>query len=295
MARRSRSGGGSDLPLRRRPGGARACRPAGRRAAAPPARGRASGRPLALSEVHLGGTRDEQLRWLVDLYEAAPAAPAHRRRPPVRALAAWAHVRQRFDWHNLVTREDGYYAGRALRHPRPAPAAHRGRPGRPGARPRRPPRTPRPGRAGVLGPRGAGLVTAAHLDRWLARGACSRSSSATAWRSPRRRVAVRVRRGRPLDPPRGRHLRPRDPGPLPAREPASRIGDPRFHPVCWYRTTIDVPPAERGGRVLVHFGAVDYAAKVWVNGRLGRRAPRRPHAVLRRHHRRCSATTGASS
>jgi beta-galactosidase/beta-glucuronidase len=56
--------------------------------------------------------------------------------------------------------------------------------------------------------------------------------------------------------------------PYPPESEASRIGDQRFHPVCWYRTVLDVLPAERGGRVLVHFGAVDYHAKVWANGAL---------------------------
>ncbi len=35
----------------------------------------------------------------------------------------------------------------------------------------------------------------------------------------------------------------------------------------WYRRTFDVPPAWREGRVLLHFGAVDWHARVWVNGR----------------------------
>ncbi len=35
----------------------------------------------------------------------------------------------------------------------------------------------------------------------------------------------------------------------------------------WYRRTFDVPAAWRGRRVLLHFGAVDWHARVWVNGR----------------------------
>jgi len=34
----------------------------------------------------------------------------------------------------------------------------------------------------------------------------------------------------------------------------------------WYRNAVDVPKAWRGQRVLLHFGAVDYDATVWVNG-----------------------------
>jgi beta-galactosidase/beta-glucuronidase len=43
----------------------------------------------------------------------------------------------------------------------------------------------------------------------------------------------------------------------------SGIGDTGFHPNCWYNREFDVPEGE--GRVLLHFGAVDYKAKVWVN------------------------------
>ena len=46
----------------------------------------------------------------------------------------------------------------------------------------------------------------------------------------------------------------------------SGIGDTGFHPVCWYQRTIEAPPHSPQERVLLHFGAVDYAAKVWVNG-----------------------------
>ncbi len=50
--------------------------------------------------------------------------------------------------------------------------------------------------------------------------------------------------------------------------PASGIGDPRFHPYAWYRKRFDVPGEWEGRRILLHFGAVDYKATVWVNGRL---------------------------
>ena len=46
----------------------------------------------------------------------------------------------------------------------------------------------------------------------------------------------------------------------------SGIGDPTFHDIVWYRRTVDVPAAWKGQRVLLHFGAVDYQATVWVNG-----------------------------
>lgn len=36
----------------------------------------------------------------------------------------------------------------------------------------------------------------------------------------------------------------------------------------WYRRTWTVPTAWRGQRVLLHFGAVDYACSLWINGGL---------------------------
>ncbi|WP_426173725.1 glycoside hydrolase family 2 protein [Massilia sp. TWR1-2-2] len=45
---------------------------------------------------------------------------------------------------------------------------------------------------------------------------------------------------------------------------ASGIGDTGYHQSCWYRREFDI---ERGDdRVMLHFGAVDYSARVWVNG-----------------------------
>lgn len=41
-----------------------------------------------------------------------------------------------------------------------------------------------------------------------------------------------------------------------------------IHPVIWYRRTFEVPEEMRGGRVLLRFGAVDYAASVYVNGQM---------------------------
>jgi beta-galactosidase/beta-glucuronidase len=46
----------------------------------------------------------------------------------------------------------------------------------------------------------------------------------------------------------------------------SGIGETGFHDQVWYRKTFTVPPAFAGKRVLLHFGAVDYEAWVWVNG-----------------------------
>jgi len=46
----------------------------------------------------------------------------------------------------------------------------------------------------------------------------------------------------------------------------SGIADPAFHDVVWYRRSFQVPETWRSKRVQLHFGAVDYEAKVWVNG-----------------------------
>jgi beta-galactosidase/beta-glucuronidase len=46
------------------------------------------------------------------------------------------------------------------------------------------------------------------------------------------------------------------------------IGDTAFHPWVWYRRAITLPDAWKGRRTLLHFGAVDYRAMVWVNGSL---------------------------
>jgi beta-galactosidase/beta-glucuronidase len=53
--------------------------------------------------------------------------------------------------------------------------------------------------------------------------------------------------------------------PYPPESHASGIGDRGYHCVCWYER--DFVGHARGGRLLLHFGAVDYFAKVWVNGR----------------------------
>ena len=44
----------------------------------------------------------------------------------------------------------------------------------------------------------------------------------------------------------------------------SGIGDTGFHPNCWYDREFELFKDEN--RVLLHFGAVDYCARVWVNG-----------------------------
>ncbi|WP_248927235.1 glycoside hydrolase family 2 protein [Paenibacillus hamazuiensis] len=48
----------------------------------------------------------------------------------------------------------------------------------------------------------------------------------------------------------------------------SGIGETEFHDIVWYRKDVTLPPEFAGKRVLLHFGAVDYDARVWVNGKL---------------------------
>ena len=54
--------------------------------------------------------------------------------------------------------------------------------------------------------------------------------------------------------------------PFPPESRASGIGDRGFHAACWYQREFDLDAA--GGRLILHFGAVDYSAKVWVNDSL---------------------------
>jgi beta-galactosidase/beta-glucuronidase len=60
--------------------------------------------------------------------------------------------------------------------------------------------------------------------------------------------------------------------PFPPESSASTIGDAGYHPVVWYvreLTAEDFATAGRGqqgDRVILHFGAVDYASMVWLNG-----------------------------
>jgi beta-galactosidase/beta-glucuronidase len=52
--------------------------------------------------------------------------------------------------------------------------------------------------------------------------------------------------------------------PFPPESPQSGINDRGFHLACWYQREFDCQPGN--DRVMLHFGAVDYKATVWVNG-----------------------------
>ena len=54
--------------------------------------------------------------------------------------------------------------------------------------------------------------------------------------------------------------------PFPPESAASGIGDTGYHYACWYERDFKLALTDQ--HVLLHFGAVDYTARVWVNGRL---------------------------
>ena len=47
----------------------------------------------------------------------------------------------------------------------------------------------------------------------------------------------------------------------------SGIGDTGFHDLVWYRKSIQIPSDWQSKRTILHFGAVDYTATVWINGK----------------------------
>lgn len=69
------------------------------------------GRPIALTEVHNGCTREEQLRWLIEAWEAARMARAEG--IPVPALTIWALFGS-LDWASLLTDRRGLYESGAF-------------------------------------------------------------------------------------------------------------------------------------------------------------------------------------
>ncbi|MDT5293809.1 MAG: dTDP-4-dehydrorhamnose reductase [Acidobacteriota bacterium] len=78
--------------------------------------------PVAVTEVHLGCSRDEQLRWLKEVWDAA--RDLREEGGDVRAVTVWS-VLGAFDWHNLLTRNEGRYEPGVydLRAPSPRPTA----------------------------------------------------------------------------------------------------------------------------------------------------------------------------
>lgn len=56
--------------------------------------------------------------------------------------------------------------------------------------------------------------------------------------------------------------------PFAPETPASGIGETGFCASCWYQRSVQVPSLPPNGRLLLHFGAVDHVATIWINGRL---------------------------
>jgi dTDP-4-dehydrorhamnose reductase len=80
------------------------------------------GLPLAVTEVHIGCTREEQLRWLKEIWDGAVSL--RHEGVDVRAVTAWSLLGA-YDWNSLVTRAEGYYEPGVfdLRGPRTRPTA----------------------------------------------------------------------------------------------------------------------------------------------------------------------------
>jgi dTDP-4-dehydrorhamnose reductase len=78
--------------------------------------------PIAITEAHLGCTREEQLRWLKTVWDAAQ--DAHRAQIDVRAVTAWSAFGA-YDWNSLLTVDAGHYEPGLfdLRSPTPRPTA----------------------------------------------------------------------------------------------------------------------------------------------------------------------------
>lgn len=80
------------------------------------------GLPMAVTELHLGCTREEQLRWFHEGWQAVCAL--RREGVDIRAVTAWSLLGA-YDWNSLMVRADGSYEPGVfdLRGPAPRPTA----------------------------------------------------------------------------------------------------------------------------------------------------------------------------
>jgi dTDP-4-dehydrorhamnose reductase len=80
------------------------------------------GLPLAVTEAHLGSTREEQIRWLAEIWRGC--VKLRDEGADVRAVTVWSMFGA-FDWNTLVTRDNGFYEPGAfdVRAPSPRPTA----------------------------------------------------------------------------------------------------------------------------------------------------------------------------
>ncbi len=65
----------------------------------------------------------------------------------------------------------------------------------------------------------------------------------------------------------GRHLPQQITVPYAYQTALSGIGDTAIHEVVWYARGFSIPDSYREQDLLLHFGAVDYRASIWINGR----------------------------
>ena len=78
--------------------------------------------PLAITEAHIDANREDQLRWLLEIWQAAENVRANG--VDVRAVTVWSLLGS-FDWNSLVTQNRGYYEPGPfdVRSPLPRPTA----------------------------------------------------------------------------------------------------------------------------------------------------------------------------
>jgi dTDP-4-dehydrorhamnose reductase len=78
--------------------------------------------PIAVTEAHIDARREDQLRWLLEIWQAALQARANG--ADVRAVTVWALLGS-FDWNSLVTRRGSHYEAGPfdVRSPLPRPTA----------------------------------------------------------------------------------------------------------------------------------------------------------------------------
>lgn len=78
--------------------------------------------PLAITEVHLDSTREEQMRWVKDIWDECQSLNTNG--IDIRAVTAWSAFGA-YDWNSLVTKASGYYEPGVfdLRSQKPRPTA----------------------------------------------------------------------------------------------------------------------------------------------------------------------------
>lgn len=81
--------------------------------------------PIALTEVHLGSSRDAQLRWFMEAYDAA--SKLKEEGVDIRGVTSWSLLGA-YDWNSLLTQNNNFYESGAFDvrsgKPRPTAIAH---------------------------------------------------------------------------------------------------------------------------------------------------------------------------